>query len=381
MPKYLHIVSFDVPQPPNYGGVIDVYYKLVWLKKSGVRVILHCFNYGRSKSEELESLCDRVFYYERKTGFFSNLSFLPYNVKSRMSGELAYNLMSNNYPVLFEVLHTCYLMKDRRLKNRKKIYRHSNIEHEYYNELSKSERHLFKKIYLKIEACRLKHFEPVLKWADVILAVNKKDTDYFRAKYPAADTIYLPSFHPNTSVNIQPGKGEFVLFHGNLGVSENYEAAHWLITEVFSKLNINCVVAGLNPPAFLKRLAGRYANVRLVANPGESEMSSLVQEAHVHLLFTSQPTGLKLKLLNVLYNGRFVICNNAMIAGTGISANDSLVICESASGYIEAVNRLFGSEFTTALIEERDSLVAPFSNETNCKKLVEAVFNRTADLP
>ena len=34
--KYLHIVSFDVPYPANYGGVIDVYYKLVALKKAGI---------------------------------------------------------------------------------------------------------------------------------------------------------------------------------------------------------------------------------------------------------------------------------------------------------------------------------------------------------
>ncbi len=26
--KYLHIISFDIPYPPNYGGVIDVFYKL-----------------------------------------------------------------------------------------------------------------------------------------------------------------------------------------------------------------------------------------------------------------------------------------------------------------------------------------------------------------
>ncbi|HOZ88410.1 MAG TPA: glycosyltransferase family 1 protein, partial [Bacteroidia bacterium] len=254
LPQYLHIVSFDVPFPANYGGVIDVYYKLVWLKKAGIKIYLHCFNYGRSPSPELEMLCEKVVYYQRKTGFFSNLGFLPYNVKSRLSDELTRNLLADKHPVLFEVLHTCYLMSDARLKDRKKIYRHSNIEHDYYNELSKSERNLFKKIYLKIEAFRLKNFEPVLKSADLILAVNQKDTAYFKLKYPSVESLYLPSFHPNSSVNIKPGSGDFILFHGNLGVSENYEAAQWLISDVFSKLEITCVIAGLNPPAFLKRL-------------------------------------------------------------------------------------------------------------------------------
>ena len=34
--KHLHIVSFSIPYPANYGGVIDVFYKLVALHKAGI---------------------------------------------------------------------------------------------------------------------------------------------------------------------------------------------------------------------------------------------------------------------------------------------------------------------------------------------------------
>lgn len=116
----LNIVSFDVPFPANYGGVIDVYYKLLWLHKVGVKIHLHCFTYGREPAKELEQICEKVYYYERKTGLASNLSLLPYTVKSRQSLELEQNLLSNDFPILFEVLHTCYLLKDPRFKKRKK---------------------------------------------------------------------------------------------------------------------------------------------------------------------------------------------------------------------------------------------------------------------
>ena len=105
MSQYLNIVSFDVPFPANYGGVIDVYYKLVWLKKSGVKIILHCFQYGRKPAPELEQLCEKVYYYERQTGLKKNLSLSPYTVVSRQSKELEKNLLANDYPILFEVLH------------------------------------------------------------------------------------------------------------------------------------------------------------------------------------------------------------------------------------------------------------------------------------
>ena len=59
--KQLHIVSFDVPFPANYGGVIDVFYKIKSMHQERVGVILHCFQYGREKSEELESICEKVY--------------------------------------------------------------------------------------------------------------------------------------------------------------------------------------------------------------------------------------------------------------------------------------------------------------------------------
>ena len=42
----LHIVTFAVPFPANYGGAIDVWNRIAALKRGGVRIHLHCFVYG-----------------------------------------------------------------------------------------------------------------------------------------------------------------------------------------------------------------------------------------------------------------------------------------------------------------------------------------------
>ena len=39
MDQHLHIISFDIPWPPNYGGVIDVFYKIKTLSEAGVTFI------------------------------------------------------------------------------------------------------------------------------------------------------------------------------------------------------------------------------------------------------------------------------------------------------------------------------------------------------
>ena len=285
MTNSINIISFDVPFPANYGGVIDVFYKLVWLKKVGVKVYLHCFTYGRSTSKEFEALCEKVYYYPRKTGISSFFSSLPYNVKSRQSAELEKNLLSNDFPILFEVLHTCYLLNDERFKNRKKIYRHSNIEHDYYSELAKSERNIFKKFYLQIEANKLKKFEPIINFADVILAVNENDAQYFERNYSNVKTVYLPSFHANEEIKIKSGKGEYVLYHGNLSISENYESALWLIRNVFCESKQKIIIAGLNPPVFLKNIISQYKNIELIENPPQQKMVELIEKC-THALFT-----------------------------------------------------------------------------------------------
>ncbi len=375
MTKAINIISFDVPFPANYGGVIDVYYKLVWLKKVGVKVHLHCFTYGREASKELEALCEKVYYYPRKTGTLSFLSSLPYNVKSRQSVELEKNLLSNDFPILFEVLHTCYLLNDKRFKDRKKIYRHSNIEHEYYAELSKSERNIFKKVYLRIESRKLKKFEPVIDFADVILAVNDNDANYFKQHYPKVKTLYLPSFHANEEVKIKSGKGNYVLYHGNLSISENYESAVWLIRNVFCESNQKIIIAGLNAPVFLKNIISEYKNIELVENPSQQKMGELIENAHTHCLHTFQGTGLKLKLLNVLFTGRFVICNKEMIKGTqlGNGDKDATYIADKPlfiKGLIEDLSR---SEITNEIKEERKKSLEIYFNQVNIEKLLEVI--------
>ena len=97
---HIHVVSFDVPYPPTYGGVIDVYYKLKALHAKGVKVHLHCFQYGREESSHLESLCEEVKYYPRNVSRAQLFTRLPYIVISRNSEKLIQELADLDNEVL-----------------------------------------------------------------------------------------------------------------------------------------------------------------------------------------------------------------------------------------------------------------------------------------
>ncbi len=86
---FLHIVSFDIPFPANYGGVIVIFNQLKALHEAGVNVILHCFQYGdRKPSPELEKYCHEVNYYPRTRSLWHQLSLRPFIMQSRRHSKL-----------------------------------------------------------------------------------------------------------------------------------------------------------------------------------------------------------------------------------------------------------------------------------------------------
>ena len=82
MANRIHIITFQVPYPADYGGVIDIYYKAKALKEAGYNVVLHCFAYkGRDFQKELLDIADEVYVYKRNTCWLNRLGIMPYIVK------------------------------------------------------------------------------------------------------------------------------------------------------------------------------------------------------------------------------------------------------------------------------------------------------------
>jgi hypothetical protein len=366
---HLHIISFDIPFPANYGGVIDVFYKLRALHSAGVKIHLHCFEYHRKPAPELNKFCYDVHYYPRKTGFFSALSRKPYIVYSRRSKELLKNLCKDDHPILFEGLHSCYYLSHKLLKERIKIYRESNIEHQYYYHLFKAEKNLFKKFFFLFSGLKLRAFQNQLAHSDLMLTVSREDNSYLASKFNNVKVEYLPSFHRDDDINIMPGKGDYILYQGNLSVVENSKAAEFLVSKVIGGSDLKLVIAGLNPPESLLRIAKKYENVMLIQNPSEDKMIDLIRFAHINMMVTFQPTGLKLKILNALFNGRFCLVNQEMVIGTELS-----ILCEIAnnpSSLREKATELMKRSFTEVMILERkQALMHWHSNKENCKNLL-----------
>jgi hypothetical protein len=366
--QHLHIVSFDIPYPPDYGGVIDVFYKIKALHQVGVKIHLHCFEYNRNEAEILKDYCATVHYYKRNTAKSQLFNRLPYIIISRAAEQLIENLIADEYPVLFEGLHCCYFLNDQRLKSKTRLVRTHNIEHDYYKSLARVEKDIFKRYYFFNEAEKLESFEPALQHANGVAAISLNDTAYFNSRYQNA--FYLPAFHANEMVNIKEGKSDYALYHGNLSIGENNEAALYLVNEVFKDTTFRLIISGNKPSKELRLAVANNPNITLHADVTIAEINNLIQNAHINILPTFQPTGIKLKLLTALYNGRYCLVNNVMVANTGLEK--LCYVANDAPAFKKHLKKLFAKTYTAADIEKRKKILCEnFSNNTSAKKLIE----------
>ncbi|NQY08726.1 MAG: glycosyltransferase [Flavobacteriales bacterium] len=364
--RNLHVIAFDVPFPANYGGVVDIFYKIKALHGLGVKIKLHCFVYGRDEADELKEYCEEVHYYDRKVSKRFLFNSLPYITKTRRSDRLMTNLLKDNDPILFEGLHCCAYLDDSRLWRRKKLVRMHNIEHDYYNSLAENELNIFRKYYFFNEANKLKKFESVLESATDILAISNADYDYLSGIFPNVQKV--SAFHPNDKVEIKTGKGDFALYHGNLSVNENDGAAQYLVNNIFNDIDVPLIIAGNKPSDQLRAAVAKHENCSLVDNADTEKIHSLIENAQINVLPTFQATGIKLKLLMALYTGRHCVVNTPMVANTGLET--LCAVCDGDESMKTEIKDLFNQPFAGSSLERETILSNGFSNEYNAIRLL-----------
>ncbi len=368
----VHLVSFNIPYPPDYGGVMDVFYKIAALKQQGVGVILHCFSYGRSRSRTLERECLKVNYYRRDLNLYHLLRKDPFIVLSRRNDDLLRNLVTDNHPIIFEGLHTTYWLGHPALEGRMTLVRTHNIEHIYYNNLAANEKNPFRKQFYRSEARKLERYEPKLSKATLLLAISPGDTDYFRSKY--GNALFVGPFHPGNGCRSANGKGDYVLLHGDFSTAENNAAARFILDEVIRNWKHKTVLAGKRPSEELMQAVSALRHVRVIPNPSLNQMSELITNAQVCLLNASQPTGMKLKLINALCSGRHVITSLPVVAGTQLGS-----LCNIASKpeeWISLTDRLMHEEFTAEMKTKRNLVLHEVADNTlNAKRIIDSLNN------
>jgi len=106
-----------------------------------------------------------------------------------------------------------------------------------------------------------------------------------------------------------------------------------------------------------------------VADPSEKEMQDLIAKAQVHVLPSFNNTGVKLKLINALFNGRHCVVNTAGVQGSRLET--LCHIADGATSLKKTIEDIYQQPFTEEEKERRQGLLSTiFNNEKNAKQLI-----------
>ena len=274
-------------------------------------------------------------------------------------------------PILMDGIQCTYWLDHIDIQTRFILYRANNIEHEYYDGLAAVEKNPLRRLYLKMEANRLRNYEWMLQYTNEILCVAKQDILHFE-QY--TKTIHLPPFFDDThTLDVsKPQKEKFVLYQANLSVKENENAALHIVEKIAPLVQYRIKIAGRRPSKKLKKMISLQNNVELIDTPAQEVMSELIREAQVNLLLTFQQTGIKLKLLHALQSGRHIIINKYM-DDDGIFS-EMCDVFDSSEDIAKRIDELMSVEFTAELKQKRDEKFNRiFSNKLKANNILEII--------
>ena len=312
------------------------------------------------KSNELSEICDKVYYYERNKSLITFFNH-PYIVKSRAVKLLYENLNKDDYQSIWRSYYSIYSSFPQ-----KECSRHT-IWVEYYKNLHKSEKNIEK--YFWIESRRLKIYEKKIYKGQKAFAISEAD----RAKLNllGGNTTLLNPFHANKFFNEKVESSDFALYHGNLNINDNENAALFFI-DLFKSIPNQLVIAGLNPSNKLKSKIAKISNIQLIESPHQDELKKLIANAKLNLFFSNHSSGVKLKLINALFNA-----NHCLIGKEFVVNDDFKHVCTVVGQHEwkEKILKLFKTPFDKNSLEKRNRVLMKYSNDSNLNTLCEVIFN------
>jgi len=368
----LHIIALEIPYPPLRGNVIGIYHRIKSLYEAGVSITLHTYYKKLNFPEELTKYCKSVYLYPRKPIWRPVNLRLPLFVQSRRDGALLERLLADSAPIWFEGLHTLFHFEDLLLSGRKKYIRMHNVESTYYNHLARSSPSQVKKIYYQWESIRCKWLEnKILSQADGLFTISREETDLLNNS--GINAKWLPPFHPHTEVLNLTGTGDYAIYHGDLSIKENEDAAIFLINQVFDTMVFSLVIAGHSPSRRLIKRIHSAPNVALIHSPSFEKMNQLIQAAHIVLLPFTQTTGYKMKMIDSLALGRHIITSQIMQVHR--EWNGLVHFADGVNQWRQLVKDLKRAPFTESDGQARKNLFDTLlNNRINTQQIIDMVF-------
>lgn len=238
-------------------------------------------------------------------------------------------------------------------------------------------RGLFKKIYLNIVYENEKKREiRALKKADLIYVNNKKDEKLLLRDKLEQEKIkvLVPFFHKSNIMRNNDGTKHDILFYGNMGRPENYNAAIWFIEKVMPQIdfpNARFIIMGGNSE-HLKR----YECENVILTGYVDDVDTYFANSDIFVAPITMGAGIKIKVLEAMSSGIPVITTKVGIEGIFAENGRDYIYYDTEEQLVSAIKFLFNNRTKANIIGENGKkyIIENFDYESSVSSYINTIL-------
>jgi glycosyltransferase involved in cell wall biosynthesis len=355
-------LSTKVPYPPKDGGAAGIFIFSKTLVKLGHSVAILAFNPPKHfvSSGELndlpEGICIHSVEIDTRPTFLKALKNLvvqsiPYQVERFVNEKYKQKLievLKQFQPdvVQLEGVYLCpYIPVIRNYSRASVVLRAHNIEFVLWQGIAANETNLLKKIYLKIQAKRIKKYEiKQLDRVDGITTVTPQDLLVIDSYHPKPPSKVIPfGIEPKDRAVSDKVNTEAISFIGALDWMPNQEAIVWfvhmvwpLVREKYPHLKFH--IAGRNAPPSLKSTLEQQENV--VFHGEVPDATLFLNQFSILVVPLFAGSGIRVKIIEAMEHKLAVIASAKAVDGIPAISGQHLLIANTADEFVKEISRL-----------------------------------------
>ncbi|WP_303996450.1 glycosyltransferase family 4 protein [Megamonas hypermegale] len=349
--KSILVVTSDFIYPPNHGGRVDVWNKILCLRSLGFNIDLIATIKENPSEKNLmivRSVVDNLILVYRKNKIIDVFSFIPLQIKSRVN--LKYINFDKKYDYIsLEGTYVVSILENESLKVKHKMLRMQNDEAVYFRQLANSEKTYWKKFYYFTEALKFKFIDKkIVNNMSNIMFISYEELNKYKNKYKDINGYFMPAAI-EMKIKKQILNTKNVVCIGSLFMVNNKEAVQFYIEKIHPLLNdikeYTFTIAGNSKGEgieWIKKLASNYSNINIIDSP--ESLDDIYANASVFVNPMLHGAGVKLKTVNAIVNGLPVVSTTIGNQGTGLEHGKHIYVADEPEKFAEYVRMLLNSK-------------------------------------
>lgn len=387
----------EIPYPLNTGGKVGIFKRIELLSANNEITLVSIIN---SADEEkyrgnLLRYCKNVMLVNRNRhksrNFVYSLWRMPYACASRMQTEITNYIRKAIQLKRFDAIivdspQMILNLPFDEIKNIPVVLGQHNIEYKTMRSIGKSLTGLKKLIFL-FDAGRMEKLEDRIyqtKKIDLFTFVSKDDEAFFQSRYPDKNTLLVPVGvdMEHFTREIQPDRS--LMYIGNMTYPPNEEAVTLFVNEIWPRIlsevpDAHFYIVGKEPSASVRKLMCKNITVTGTV----LSVKKYYDCCNLVVLPLKSGGGVKVKLLEALSYGKYVVTTKKGIEGTDLQDGEHLFVRGDSQSFADVCIQILLNPKKYLYIKDAafKILEQKYTWKGVCRRLEDAIRNLNQEQP